>query len=196
MIWDTGASDDVFDIVPPGAYNFRTTTNSILLGGSSQHEIVIRTIFDIGFLKNVMLLPREVRVGCCIISAGKLNNLRTFQYDTNKFYVIDSNGGIISNGIISDDRIFYFVDNKNLLRSPRLVVRGGHDIRRMLGNFPLNVGMLEEQHSSHDATLQGVYNAESINNLATVQNNTVDISSAFNDNTRLIPISDSDDEEN
>jgi hypothetical protein len=170
LIWDTGAGDDVFDIVPPGAYNFRTTNNSILLGGSSQHEVNIRTKFDIGFLKDVLLLPREVRLGCCIISAGKLQDLRTFQYDTNKFYVVNNNGVIISEGIIGDDRIFYLLDN-NLLRSPRLVVRGGHDVRRILGTFPLTIGSLEEHHSEND-TLQGVHNSDLVTNITNANTTT------------------------
>jgi hypothetical protein len=58
----------VFDVVPPGAHNFRSVNSSILLGGSNQHEVSITTMFDVGLLKNVLLLPRNVKLGCCIIS--------------------------------------------------------------------------------------------------------------------------------
>jgi hypothetical protein len=51
LIWDTGASDHVFDLAPPGTSNFGSINNSILLGGSTQHEVIIRNTFDIGFLK-------------------------------------------------------------------------------------------------------------------------------------------------
>jgi predicted amino acid dehydrogenase len=60
-------------------------------------------------------LPREVKLGCCIISAGKLRDLRTFQYAVNKFHVINGNGIVVSSGVIGDDRIFYLLDN-NLLK--------------------------------------------------------------------------------
>jgi hypothetical protein len=145
LIWDTGAGDDVFDVIPPGARNFRSVNSSILLGGSTQHEVAITTMFDVGFLRNVLLLPRDMKLGCCIISAGKLRNLRTNQYDWNKFHVVDGNGFIISKGVIGDDRIFYLLDN-NLLKRHSAQGSGQPDV---------SVG-IEEHQSRRIDTLQGV----------------------------------------
>jgi hypothetical protein len=86
-----------------------------------------------------------MKLGCCIISAGKLRNLRTNQYDWNKFHVVDGNGFIISKGVIGDDRIFYLLDN-NLLKRHSAQGSGQPDV---------SVG-IEEHQSRRIGTLQGV----------------------------------------
>jgi hypothetical protein len=155
LIWDTGASDDLFDVAPDGAFNFRNVRSSVLLGGSSQHEVHISTIFDVGHLHNVMLLPRTTRLGYCIVSAGKLKEFRTYQYDSDKFCVIDTDGVIISKGVIGDDRIFYLLDN-NLLRErstrPTRVVAAGYPAV----GWPLPISTGEVHHTVRDDALQGV----------------------------------------
>jgi hypothetical protein len=60
LIWDTGAADHFFEKLPANHRNVRTFCNvtkecNILLGGCSDHKLVIDRVFDVGCLKVVML---------------------------------------------------------------------------------------------------------------------------------------------
>jgi hypothetical protein len=61
-----------------------------------------------------------LNIGYNIVSAGKLSNLRTCQYESDKFYVVDHRGRIVSKGHIGNDKIFY-LDDHNLLSTPESV---------------------------------------------------------------------------
>jgi hypothetical protein len=86
--------------------------------GSNDRNVDTSSIFDVGFLRNVLLLPPEVNIGYNnIISAGQLGHLRTVQDADGQFYVLNSAGDVISKGHVGDDNIFY-LDDLNLLSAP------------------------------------------------------------------------------
>jgi hypothetical protein len=120
LIWDTGASEHLFQYLPHDARDLREKKFNVLLGGSSNHKVRTSYTFSIGFLNDVLLLPTNLNIGYNIVSAGKLDSLRTCQYDKDKFYVVDEGGSIVSKGHIREDKIFY-LDDHNLLCTPGLV---------------------------------------------------------------------------
>jgi hypothetical protein len=89
----------------------------VLLGGSTDHSVKTSTVFDVGYLSGVLLLPPDVRIGYNIISAGQLTHLRTVQNSDGTFYVLAIDGSIISRGRVGGDSIFYLNDT-NLLLGP------------------------------------------------------------------------------
>jgi hypothetical protein len=104
--------------VPKGGVNVRQRQFTVLLGGSSNHAVKTPSVFDVGFLRNVLLLPKHVRIGYNnIISAGQLSHLHTVQDVNSKFYVLNDKGDIISRGHVGEDNIFY-LDDMNLLSEP------------------------------------------------------------------------------
>jgi hypothetical protein len=87
--------------------------------GSNDRNVDTSSIFDVGFLRNVLLLPPEVNIGYNnIISAGQLGHLRTVQDADGQFYVLNSAGDVISKGHVGDDNIFYLDDLNFLLSAP------------------------------------------------------------------------------
>jgi hypothetical protein len=120
LIWDTGASEHLFEKLPENFKNLRSNDCNLLLGGSDNHKIQATKAFDVGCLRGVRLVDRAIheRVGYDIISAGRLKSLRTVQWNKDGFYVIDNNDFIVSEGVVGLDKIFYLTDRNLLLDSP------------------------------------------------------------------------------
>jgi hypothetical protein len=93
----------------------------ILLGGSSKHAVQTSSTFSAGFLKNVLLLPKDVGIEYKNVSAGQLHHLRTVQDTDGNFFVVNSVGDVLSKGYIGKDNLFYLLD-KNLVQTPDDVV--------------------------------------------------------------------------
>jgi hypothetical protein len=136
LIWDTGAAKHLFEYVPDDAYLVRNRKNKVLLGGSSNHAVCTSTVFDAGFLNGVLLLPESIKIGYNIISAGQLSQLRTVQDTNGKFYVLNTDGDVISIGHVEIDKIFY-LDDKNLLMK-RDSVRHSHRLQVSMRSNPTN----------------------------------------------------------
>jgi hypothetical protein len=99
LIWDTGeATKHLFEFIPPGGYRVLRKKHHVLLGGSTDHSVKTSTVFDVGYLSGVLLLPPDVRIGYNIFSAGQLTHLRTVQNSDGTFYVLAIDGSIISRG--------------------------------------------------------------------------------------------------
>jgi hypothetical protein len=108
LIWDTGASEHLFEKLPANYRNLRDKDCGLLLGGSAEHKLKIHKVFDVGCLRTVMLVDRtpQDRVGYDIISAGRLRHLRTVQCSRDSFYVVDTDNYTVSGGVIGSDTIF------------------------------------------------------------------------------------------
>jgi hypothetical protein len=96
---------------PDGSNGIRKKNYRVLVGGNSDHAVDTSTVFNVGFLKDVLLLPSAIKIGYNIISAGQLDNLHTVQSIDGTFSVVNMNG---------DDHIFY-LDDMNLLLHPAVV---------------------------------------------------------------------------
>jgi hypothetical protein len=103
--------------MPDGGHSVTNKGYRGLLGGSSKHAVRTASTFDIGLLRNMLLLPDDVRIGYNIISAGQLHSLRTVQDTDGNFYVLNCVGDVISGGFIGQDNLFYLQD-LNLLKPP------------------------------------------------------------------------------
>jgi hypothetical protein len=54
LIWDTGASEHLFQYLPHNAHGVRDKKFNVLLGGSSNHKVRTSYIFSIGFLQEAL----------------------------------------------------------------------------------------------------------------------------------------------
>ena len=64
--------------------------------GSSDHEVITKRKFDVGCLRGALLLPRDVSLGYCIISAGRLRDtVRMVQRPKGRFHATSNVNVII-----------------------------------------------------------------------------------------------------
>jgi hypothetical protein len=110
-----------------GSYHISRKKDHALLGGSTDHSVKTSTVFDVGYLSGVLLLPPDVRIGYNIMSACSLRiffGQRRIQMVLSMclLTIVALSAG---RGRVGCDSIFYLDDDTNLLLLISTVVGGG-----------------------------------------------------------------------